>query len=100
MATNKESSSGLWFLIGAVIVAVAAIVWYLNSGGSAPAGGETGTNVTVEAPAATSSTTTTAPAATTDAAPAATTTTTTAPAATADTAPAAATTTTTTAPSN
>ncbi len=49
MATNNESNSGLWFLIGAVIVAVAAIVWYLNAGG-APAGG---TNVTVEAPAAT-----------------------------------------------
>ena len=47
MATNNESNSGLWFLIGAVIVAVAAIVWYLNAGG-APAGG---TNVTVEAPA-------------------------------------------------
>ena len=50
MATNNESGSGLWFLIGAIIVAVAAIVWYLNAGGAPAGGGET--NVTVQAPAA------------------------------------------------
>ncbi|WP_134724469.1 hypothetical protein [Paracoccus luteus] len=54
MATNDKSSSGLWFLIGAVIVAVAAIIWYLGAGGdvaaTAPAGDTT--SVTVTAPAA------------------------------------------------
>lgn len=76
MATNNESNSGLWFLIGAVIVAIAAIVWYLNAGGdvAAPAGGDTNVQVetTTEAPAAPA-----APAATTESAPAATTSTTT-----------------------
>ncbi|KGJ18684.1 hypothetical protein ACFHYO_07630 [Paracoccus panacisoli] len=77
MATNNESNSGLWFLIGAVIVAVAAIVWYLNAGG-APAGG---TNVTVEAPAATAPAAPAAPAGgTAETTSSTTTTTTTAPA--------------------
>lgn len=73
MATNNnESNSGLWFLIGAVIIAVAGILWYLNSGGTPAdtatvpaAGGDT--NVTVTTPAAPAEP---APAAT-DAAPAA-----------------------------
>ena len=77
MATNNESNSGLWFLIGAVIVAVAAIVWYLNAGGD-PAGG---TNVTVEAPAATAPAAPAAPAGgTAETTSSTTTTTTTAPA--------------------
>ena len=84
MATNNESRSSRWVLIAAVIVAVAAILWYLSAGDdtvttSAPAGD---TTVTVETPA---TGTATAPAATTDApaaggtTPAGTTTTTTSP---------------------
>lgn len=49
---NNESNSGLWFLVGAVVIAVAGILWYLNSGAPATspaAGGDT--NVTVTAPA-------------------------------------------------
>lgn len=79
MATNNESNSGLWFLIGAVIVAVAAIVWYLNSGGkvAAPAGGDTNVKVETTAPA---TPTPAAPAGGTASTTSSTTTTTTAPA--------------------
>lgn len=83
MATNNESNSGLWFLIGAVIVAVAAILWYLNAGGSVPAAGGGDTNVTVQAPAAISPAAPAAPAASaggTSETTSTTTTTTTAPA--------------------
>lgn len=80
MATNNESNSGLWFLIGAVIVAVAAILWYLNAGGSVPAAGGGDTNVTVQAPAASAPAAPAAPAGGTSETTSTTTTTTTAPA--------------------
>ena len=39
--------NGCGDVIGAVIVAVAAILWYLNAGGSVPAAGGGDTNVAV-----------------------------------------------------
>lgn len=53
--TPQSSNSGLYFIIGAVVVAIAAIMWYLSGGEvptatTAPAGD---TNVTVTTPPAT-----------------------------------------------
>ncbi len=55
--TEKTSGGGIALIVGGLVVAVAFIAWLLFDGsmptaGTAPAAGDTNTNVTVEVPAA------------------------------------------------
>ncbi|WP_176473847.1 hypothetical protein [Actibacterium ureilyticum] len=40
MATETKSTSGLAFILGAVVVVVGGLVWYIYAGGDVPAQNE------------------------------------------------------------